>query len=119
MKDIESQAVEYAEALSDIAEVLGMNTGATSAEIVNKARKRFADGIYKCHDDCARERCIDRHKIKVLRKALEDADECLALIQDKGNGLHSGYIVSVRGVIERSMMYSNMDPLRKSPETQI
>jgi hypothetical protein len=46
MKDIESQAIEYAEALNDIADVLDMPTGATSADIVKKARNLWANGIH-------------------------------------------------------------------------
>jgi len=71
MKDIESQAIEYAEALNDIADVLDMPTGATSAEIVKKARNRWANGIHTCHDRCSRERCVERRKMKAMRDALE------------------------------------------------
>lgn len=82
MKDIESQAIEYAEALNDIADVLDMPTGATSAEIVKQARNRWSDGIHSCHDHCMRERCVERRNLKTMREALEAADECLALIED-------------------------------------
>ncbi|MFO0201961.1 MAG: hypothetical protein ACK528_02415 [Alphaproteobacteria bacterium] len=71
MKDIESQAIEYAEALSDIADVLNMPTGATAADIVKKARNRWASGIHTCHDKCTRERCVERRKMKTMQYALE------------------------------------------------
>ena len=71
MKDIESQAMEYAEALNDIADVLNMPTGATAAEIVQKARDRWANGIHTCHERCTRERCVERRKLKAMREALE------------------------------------------------
>lgn len=71
MKDIESQAIEYAEALNDIADVLDMPIGATSAEIVEKARNRWANGIHTCHDKCTRERCVERRKMKSMQDALE------------------------------------------------
>lgn len=71
MKDIESQAIEYAEALNDIAEVLDMPTGATAAEIVEAASNRWANGIHTCHERCTRERCVERRKLKAMREALE------------------------------------------------
>ena len=71
MKDIESQAIEYAEALNDIADVLDMPTGATAADIVRTARNRWATGIHTCSDNCTRERCVERRKMKAMREALE------------------------------------------------
>ena len=62
MKDIESPAtgyaaMEYAEALNDIADVLEMPTGATAAEIVKAARNRWASGIHTYHERYHREKC--------------------------------------------------------------
>jgi hypothetical protein len=71
MKDIESQAIEYAEALNDIADALDIPTGAKSAEIVQAARNRWATGIHTCHDKCSRERCVERRKMRLMREALE------------------------------------------------
>ena len=71
MKDIESQAIEYAEALNDIADALDIPTGAKSAEIVQAARNRWANGIHTCHDKCSRERCVERRKMRSMREALE------------------------------------------------
>lgn len=111
MKNIESQAIEYAEALNDIADVLDMPTGATSAEIVKKARNRWANGIHTCHDKCSRERCVERRRIRSMREALEAADECLALIEDAGHGAHMDNVTVARGIVARALDSENADAL--------
>ena len=107
MKDIESQAMEYAEALNDIADVLNMPTGATAAEIVQKARDRWANGIHTCHERCTRERCVERRKLKAMREALEAANECLALIEDVGHGAMMGNVSVTRGIVLRALDSEN------------
>ena len=107
MKDIESQAMEYAEALNDIADVLNMPTGATAAEIVQKARDRWANGIHTCHERCTRERCVERRKLKAMREALKAADECLALIEDVGHGAMMGNVSVTRGIVLRALDSEN------------
>lgn len=109
MKGIESQAIEYAEALNDIADVLDMPIGATSAEIVKKARNRWANGIHTCHDGCSRERCVERRKMKAMREALEAADECLALIKDVGHGAHMDNVTVARGIVSRALDSENTE----------
>lgn len=62
MKDIESQAFEYAEALNDIADLLDMPTGASPADIAQAAKNKWASGIHSCHDHCQRPICILRRE---------------------------------------------------------
>lgn len=107
MKDIESQAIEYAEALNDIADVLDMPTGATAAEIAERARNRWANGIHTCHDHCTRERCVERRRMKAMREALEAADECLALIEDVGHGAITDNVSVARGMVLRALDSEN------------
>ena len=107
MKGIESQAIEYAEALIDIADVPGMPTGATAADIVKKACNRWANGIHTCSDRCTRERCVERRKMKAMREALEAADECLALIEDVGHGAHMDNVTVAREIVARALDSEN------------
>lgn len=107
MKDIESQAIEYAEALNDIADVLDMPTGATAAEIVERARNRWANGLHTCGERCTRERCVERRKLKTMREALEAADKCLALIEDVAHGAMTDNVSVARGIVLRALDLEN------------
>lgn len=86
-----------------------------SAEIVKKARDRWANGIHTCHDHCTRERCVERRKIKAMREALEAADECLALIEDVGHGAHMDNVTVARGIVARAILDSPNDKAMASP----
>ena len=72
MKSIESQAEEYAEALNDIADVLGMPTGSTSSQIAEAVESRWAAGIHSCGDNCKRTACVLRRERDGYKSALDN-----------------------------------------------
>lgn len=47
MKTIEQQAIEHAEALHDIADILDLPTGATPAEIVEAVRREASESLHR------------------------------------------------------------------------
>ena len=104
MKDIESQAIEYAEALNDIADVLDMPTGATAAEIVERARNRWANGIHTCHERCTRERCVERRKLKTMREALDFVKMLLETVKGGGKVVtfNDGDIYTMERILEEN-----------------
>ena len=104
MKDIESQAIEYAEALNDIADVLDMPTGATAAEIVERARNRWANGLHTCHERCTRERCVERRKLKTMREALDFVKMLLETVKGGGKVVtfNDGDIYTMERILEEN-----------------
>lgn len=63
-RSLEDQAVEYAEALNDIAEMLYLPSGSTAAEIVEGVGRRWAHGIHSCGPQCQRTLCVQRRELR-------------------------------------------------------
>lgn len=63
-----AKAYEYVEALNDIADFLGLPTGATPRQVVEAAENAWARGLHTCSDYCMREACVLRRELAAERK---------------------------------------------------